>query len=74
MVRLKGFPVQTATFDRKTDAKRWIRETETGLRSGRHFLPNEGERRTVADLIGRYSRDVLPTKKDGAKQGRQLQW
>jgi hypothetical protein len=73
-VRLKGFPVQTATSDRKTDAKRWIQETETGLRSGRHFLSNEGKRRTVADLIGRYSRDVLPTKKDGAMQGRQLQW
>jgi integrase len=73
-IRMKGYPPQVETFERKTDAKRWVQETESAIRSGRHFLPNEGKRRTVADLIDRYTRDVLPTKKDGDKQGRQLTW
>jgi hypothetical protein len=33
-VRLKGFPPQTATFERKTDAKRWVLETEAAIREG----------------------------------------
>ncbi|WP_034618660.1 hypothetical protein [Chitinibacter tainanensis] len=31
-VRVKGQPPQTATFDRKTDAKEWSARTETQLR------------------------------------------
>jgi hypothetical protein len=27
-IRLKGYPRQTATFKRKTDAKKWIASTE----------------------------------------------
>ncbi|HCJ1049173.1 TPA: hypothetical protein R2318_000187 [Legionella pneumophila] len=27
-IRLKGFPTQQATFDRKTDARRWTEQTE----------------------------------------------
>jgi len=34
-VRVKGFPPQTATFDRKNDAKRWGEETESAICSRR---------------------------------------
>jgi hypothetical protein len=27
-VRLKGYPVQTATFSKMTDAKKWVQDTE----------------------------------------------
>jgi len=33
-IRLKGFAPQNATFDRKTDAKRWIQQTEAAIREG----------------------------------------
>jgi integrase len=75
-VRLKGYPPQRATFDRKTDAKRWAAQTETAIREGRHFGTTEAKRHTVADLIDRYSRDVLTTKKgktQGPQEG-QLAW
>jgi len=36
-VRLKGYPKETATFDRKTDAKLWAQQTEAAMREGRHF-------------------------------------
>jgi hypothetical protein len=33
-IRLKGFPTQTATLSRKTDAKKWAQSTETAIREG----------------------------------------
>lgn len=76
MVRLKGHPAQSATFERKTDAKRWASQTETAIREGRHFKHAEAKRRTLGELIARYRRDVLPTKKAKtvAPQEGQLAW
>ena len=75
MVRLKGFPVQTATFSRKTDARRWAVQTESAIREGRHFKTTEAKRHTLADLIKRYVKHVLPTKpKSAYKQSIQLKW
>lgn len=74
-VRLKGFPVQTATFERITDAKKWAQQTESAIREGRYFKTSEAKRHTLADLIDRYCRDVLPTKpKCACNQVKQLGW
>ncbi len=73
-VRLKGHPPQTATFARKTDAKRWAQDTESAIREGRHFRTSEAKRHTVADLLDRYSANVLPAKRDRVNQTRQLAW
>ncbi|WP_367025676.1 site-specific integrase [Methylococcus sp. ANG] len=62
-VRLKGYPVQTATFERLTDAKKWIAATESAIREGRHFKTAEAKRHTLGDAIDRYTRDVLPSHK-----------
>jgi len=61
-VRIKGFPTETATFDRLTDARRWVQHTESAMREGRHFKNAQAKRRTVADLVDRYQREVMPTK------------
>lgn len=73
-VRLKGYPVQTATFSKMTDAKKWVQDTESAIREGRHFKTTEAKKHTFAELIDRYTRDVLPSKKDGDKQAAQLAW
>jgi integrase len=52
-IRRKGFPPVTATFDRKTDADRWAKETETDMSRRRYFPQHEAERRTLADLVDR---------------------
>lgn len=57
-VRLKGFPSQSATFDRKTDAKEWAKQTEASIREGRYFKTAEAKKHTVADLIDRYLREI----------------
>ncbi len=74
-VRLKGYPAQTATFKRKTDANKWIQDTESAIREGRHFKTTEAKKHTLADLVDRYIKDVLPTKpKQAVKQQQQLEW
>ncbi len=74
-VRLKGYPPQTATFERLTDAKKWAAATETAIREGRHFKTAEAKKHTLAELIDRYTKDVLPTKpKQQEKQTQQLAW
>lgn len=53
-VRIKGAPSQSATFSRKTDAKRWIQKTETDIREGRHLKQAKSQKNTVEDVIERY--------------------
>lgn len=74
-VRLKGYPAQTASFTRKTDAKKWAQQIESAIREGRHFKTAEAKKHTLSDLIERYAKTVVPNKKKhGIKQASQLQW
>ncbi len=74
-IRLKGYPAQTATFKRKTDAKKWIQDTESAIREGRHFKTSEAKKHTLADLADRYIKDVLPKKpKQAVRQKQQMEW
>lgn len=73
-VRLKGYPPQTATFERLTDARKWAQLTEAAIKEGRHFKTTEAKRHTLGDLVDRYIKDVMPTKRDSAHQARQLLW
>lgn len=74
-IRLKSFPSQSATFERLTDAKRWVQQTESAIREGRHFKTSEAKRHTLAELIDRYCQNVLPNKPKSARdQMRQFEW
>jgi hypothetical protein len=53
-VRLKGAPPASATFERRTDAKRWAQQTEIAIRDGRYFKSAEARRRTLKELVARY--------------------
>lgn len=75
VVRLKGYPTQTATFERKTDAKKWASQTETAIREGRHFKTTEAKKHTLSDMVERYIKYVLPLKpKSKRTQETQLEW
>lgn len=53
-VRLKGYSPQRASFQTKTLAKKWIQDTESSIRDGRHFRTAEAKKQTVKDLIERF--------------------
>lgn len=61
-VRIKGTPVQTATFDRKTDAKRWEQQTESAIRENRFFPHQQKQSLLLSELIERYIETILPRK------------
>ncbi|MFQ5482895.1 MAG: tyrosine-type recombinase/integrase, partial [Nitrospinaceae bacterium] len=75
-VRMKGQPVQTATFHRLTDARKWAASIESSIREGRHFKTTEAKRHTLGELVDRYLKDVLPAKSDSMQrdQWTQLHW
>ncbi len=75
-IRLKGYPLQTATFDRKTDAREWAQTTEADIKAGRHFKTAEAKRHTFRDMVDRYLRDVMPHKNAQTQRAqiRQLAW
>lgn len=74
-IRLKGYPQQSATFQRLSDAKKWAVQTEAAIREGRYFKIIEAKKHTLAQLIERYINSLLlsKTKKTNDKI-RQLKW
>jgi len=73
--RLKGFPPESASFARLTEAKIWAASRESAQREGRYVTIGAAKRHTLADLIARYERDVLPCKPRNARnQRQQLRW
>ncbi len=53
-VRLKGYPPQRESFRTRTLAKKWIQDTESSIRDGRHVRIAEAKKHTVKDLIDRF--------------------
>lgn len=53
MIRLKGHPQETATFERLTDAREWAKNTEVAIKEGRYF--GASKRHTLKQLIERYT-------------------
>lgn len=69
-IRLKNHPIITATFDRKTDAKNWIKKAEADIRCGRHQLYSQSRRYTFKEAVNRYIQEQCISQ---AKQGH-LNW
>ena len=73
-VRLRGQPVQSASFASLTKAKQWGTQTEAAMREGRYFQSREAQRHTLAEAIERYARENLPKIRTGDKRLPLLQW
>lgn len=61
-VRVKGSPPVTASFERKTAARRWGEETEAAIREHRYFKVFEARRHTAAEMIDRFMTEVVPNR------------
>jgi integrase len=58
IVRRKGHPVQSKTFERKSDAVRWARKLESSIDDGWQSQSKE----TVAELLKKYRNEVSVDK------------
>jgi integrase len=72
-VRLKGHPVESATFTRLTDAREWAQKTEADMKAGRHF--GASKRHTLNDLIDSYEESAEHKELKSAREMRaRLKW
>lgn len=69
LVRLKGYPATSATFERLTDAKDWAQKTEAAMKERRYFKDNEAKKHTIAETIDRY---LARTEKTNPKRYREI--
>lgn len=74
-IRLRGYPVERENFRTRSAAKKWIQDTESAIRDGRHSKVSEAKRHTVGELIGRFITQWLPKNpKSQSKQTALLMW
>lgn len=74
-VRHRGYPNLYRTFERCTDAKIWIQDIETCMRSGRYLPQAEAQRHTLAEAIDRFVVEELPKKpRNYRDQKREVLW
>lgn len=75
-IRLKGYPAQTATFERLTDAKKWSQQTEAAIREGRRFKTAEAKKHSFNDLVTRYYSEILLhyNEKEQKERKSKLDW
>lgn len=71
LVRVKGHPTASRTFNGKRSAEDWARATEDALRSGKGLK----EEMTLAQLIDRYSKEMARFKPlTATKRGNLKRW
>ncbi|WP_426690002.1 tyrosine-type recombinase/integrase [Rhodanobacter ginsengiterrae] len=76
-VRVRGERPRSRTFKRKTDAVAWATKAESDLGHGSYVPTTADRRRTLGELIDKFTAEYLPVKpnsKDGAKVAAMLQW
>ena len=61
-IRRNGFPSQSRTFERKTQAQAWARQIEGEMDKG-VFTPTAVDPRTLGELLSRYANEVTPGKR-----------
>jgi integrase len=74
-VRHRGSPALYKAFTRLTDARFWIQDIESKLRSGSAVVEAETRRHTLAEAIDRFILEELPKKpRYYADQKREVLW
>ncbi len=63
IIRRKGFPSQTKTFETRSEAERWAREVESKMDTGYFSDRREAEKTTLAQALQKYLDQVTCTKK-----------
>jgi Rps23 Pro-64 3,4-dihydroxylase Tpa1-like proline 4-hydroxylase len=59
VVRIKGYPTISKTFDRKQEAEDWKREVTQQIKSDKYRFTKLSQKKTVAELIDCYIQDAV---------------
>lgn len=68
LVRRQGWPTTSKNFRTKRDAEDWARRTEDEMVRGVYIQRSASERLTLRNALGRYLREVSPTKSKGSHE------
>ena len=63
IVKRKGYPTQSKSFDLKKDAEKWARHQERLLDAGQWVNRTEAEQTTLRQLLDRYEKEVTIKKR-----------
>lgn len=63
IIRKKGYPQVSATFDTKAQAERWAKQIETEMAQARFIDTREADSLRITDALQRYEREVSIHKK-----------
>lgn len=66
IIKRKGYPTQSKSFDLKKDAEKWARHQERLLDAGQWVDRTEAEQTTLRQLLDRYEKEVTIKKRGAA--------
>ena len=68
IIKRKGYPTQTRTFDLKGQAETWAKQIENEMDRGVFVSRAEAESTTLAELLDRYESEITPQKRGAAME------
>ena len=72
LVRRRGYPQQTRTFDTKGEAEGWASTLESEMSRGVFVSRTEAEGTTLAEALNRYRTEIVPQKKNADREARRI--
>ncbi len=74
LIRRRGYPPLTRTFDSKAQAETWARQIEGEMDRGVFVSRAEAENTTLADALDRYAAEVSSVKKTANREIYTIRW
>lgn len=72
IVKGNGYPMASRTFATKKEAEKWARQLEAERDRGVYVDRNEAEKNTLWAILGRYAKEVSPTKRGGTLEATRI--
>ena len=72
IIRRKGYPPVSRTFDSKADAEAWARDEEGKMDRGQWVDRREAEATTLHEALERYEREITPRKKGAVQERKRI--
>jgi len=63
IIKRKGYPTQSKTFDLRRDAEKWARQQERAIDAGHWVDRTEAQQTSLSDLLKRYAKEISTTKR-----------